>query len=137
MENRLFRQKSIDRVSSPEQLQDYICVTNPSVWIVLAAVIILLGGILIASFTGTLESTVTVTARIESGTATFEVMGKAAEELKEGMTLRIRDRETQIADVNWIAYDIAEATASVDLPDGQYEAVVVTEVISPIRFLAN
>ena len=32
MENKLFRQKSIDRVSSPEQLQDYMRVTNPGVW---------------------------------------------------------------------------------------------------------
>ena len=32
MENKLFRQKSIDRVLSPEQLQDYMRVTNPGVW---------------------------------------------------------------------------------------------------------
>lgn len=34
MENKLFRQKSIDRVSSPEQLQDYMRVTNPGVWMI-------------------------------------------------------------------------------------------------------
>ena len=40
----LFRQKSIDRVSSPEQLNDYIRVTTPSVWLALIAIILLLTG---------------------------------------------------------------------------------------------
>ena len=137
MEKGLFRQKSIERVSSPEQLQDYMRVTNPGVWMVLAAVAILLVGILIASTTGTLESTVTAAARIENGVATVEARGEAAGRLKEGMTLRIRDRETKISGVSWVTSDAVEATASIDLPDGNYEAVVVTEVISPIRFLTN
>ncbi|WP_026658454.1 hypothetical protein [Butyrivibrio sp. AC2005] len=46
-ENSIFRNKSIERVSSPEQLNDYIQVTTPSVWIILLAVIILIVGMLI------------------------------------------------------------------------------------------
>ena len=42
----LFRQKSMDRVSSPEQLNDYIRVTTPSVWLALAAVLVLLAGMI-------------------------------------------------------------------------------------------
>ena len=42
----LFRKKSMDRVSSPEQLNDYIRVTSPGLWLVLAAVVILLAGML-------------------------------------------------------------------------------------------
>ena len=45
--NSIFRQKSIDKVSSPEKLDDYIRVTTPSVWITLAAIVILLAGIVI------------------------------------------------------------------------------------------
>lgn len=51
----LFREKSIERVSSPEQLNDYIRVTNPSVWIVLLALVVLLVGILAWSIFGTVE----------------------------------------------------------------------------------
>ena len=47
MNNNIFRQKSIDRVSSPEKLDDYIRVTTPSVWITLAAIVILLVGLII------------------------------------------------------------------------------------------
>ena len=137
MQNKLFRQKSIDRVSSPEQLQDYMRVTKPGVWMVLAAVIVLLAGILVASVAGRLESTVSVTARVENSVATITTQGRDAEQLAEGMVLRIRDGEAKISGVRWITSDTAEATARVDLPDGVYEASVVTEVITPIRFLTN
>ena len=51
----IFRQKSIDRVSSPEQLNDYIRVTTPTVWLVLLALVILLLGILAWSVFGTVQ----------------------------------------------------------------------------------
>ena len=37
MQNQLFREKSLEKVSSPEQLNDYIRVSNPGVWIAVAA----------------------------------------------------------------------------------------------------
>ena len=43
----IFRQKNIDRVSSPEKLDEYIKVTTPGVWVALAAMVILLTGVLI------------------------------------------------------------------------------------------
>ena len=51
----LFRKKSMDRVSSPEQLNDYIRVTSPGLWLVLAAVVILLAWMLAWSILGTVE----------------------------------------------------------------------------------
>ncbi len=51
----LFRKKSMDRISSPEQLNDYIKVTTPSVWLVLVATIIILVGVLVWSMLGTVE----------------------------------------------------------------------------------
>lgn len=43
----IFREKSLERVTSPEQLNDYIKVTTPSVWIILAATLILIIGTLV------------------------------------------------------------------------------------------
>ena len=51
----IFRQKSVDRVSSPEQLNDYIRVATPSVWLVLAALVVLLAGMLAWSVLGKVE----------------------------------------------------------------------------------
>ena len=51
----IFRKKSLDRISSPDQLDDYIRVTTPSVWVALLALIVLLVGILAWSILGTVE----------------------------------------------------------------------------------
>ncbi|MBQ9333858.1 MAG: hypothetical protein IJS12_05940 [Lachnospiraceae bacterium] len=53
----IFRQKNLDKMSAPDQLNDYIRVTTPSVWLVLAALIILLIGMLCWSILGTVEVT--------------------------------------------------------------------------------
>ncbi len=48
----LFRKTSMDRIRSPEQLNDYLRVTNPAVWVLLAALLLLLAGLAVwASFT--------------------------------------------------------------------------------------
>ena len=40
----IFRSETLKRISSPEQLTDYLRVTNPGIWVVLAAVLALLVG---------------------------------------------------------------------------------------------
>ena len=62
MAQQVFRQKSLDRLSSPEALNDYMHVTSPSVWIMLIATIILLAGIIVWSNFAVIESRVTGTA---------------------------------------------------------------------------
>ena len=45
-EKSIFREKSLERVTSPEQLNDYIKVTTPSVWLILIATLVLIVGTL-------------------------------------------------------------------------------------------
>ena len=52
MNNSIFRQKSIDKITSPEKLDDYIKVTKPSVWITLIAIVLLLAGTVVWSIFG-------------------------------------------------------------------------------------
>ena len=58
MSNPIFRQKSIEKITSPEQINDYIRVSNPSVWMVLAAVIVLLAGVCVWGVYGRLDTVV-------------------------------------------------------------------------------
>lgn len=55
--SRLFRKDAMERVISPEQLHDYIRVSNPSVWLILAAVLILAAAASVWGIYGTLETT--------------------------------------------------------------------------------
>jgi hypothetical protein len=54
----LFRKSSLDSISSPDQLNDYIKVSNPSIWLALAALFLLLASVLVWGFTGRLEASV-------------------------------------------------------------------------------
>ena len=67
MDKQIFRKKSVEKVSSPEQLNDYIRISNPSVWMTLAAIIILLAGVCVWGVLGRLETKVSAAALAESG----------------------------------------------------------------------
>ena len=43
-EKTLYNKKALDQIRSPEQMNGYLKVTTPQVWIILAAVIFLLAG---------------------------------------------------------------------------------------------
>jgi hypothetical protein len=54
-EKSIFRKKSIERVTSPEQLNDYIKVTTPSVWLILIAMLLLIVGMLVWAVFGKIQ----------------------------------------------------------------------------------
>lgn len=49
----IFREKSLERMASQEQMDDYIKVTTPSIWIALLAIVVLAAGIVVWSTLGT------------------------------------------------------------------------------------
>lgn len=56
MDKKIFRKISIDRLSSPEQLDRMITITSPRTWLILAAVWLIVITVLIWSFTGSLTT---------------------------------------------------------------------------------
>ena len=54
-ERSVFRRKSLERVTSPEQLNDYIKVTTPSVWLILFATLVLIVGTLFWAVFGKIQ----------------------------------------------------------------------------------
>lgn len=140
MNDQIFRKESVEGISSPERLQDYMKVTNPGVWMVLVSVIVLLTGLIICSAIGSLETVIPVEAAAEDGTITMILESEDADAVKTGMTLRLADRETRIEYVYQKTSGETVATADateISLPDGRYDAEIVTESIRPISFLIN
>lgn len=136
MQSQLFRKKSIERVASPEQLNDYMRVTSPAIWMVLGAVIALLAGLLILSSVERLETTLPVQARAEGGSLSV-VLPDGAGEITEGMPLRLAGKEVKIEAVYQNDAGETVCAAALDVEDGTYPAQIVTESIAPIRFLLN
>ena len=129
----LFRKETMDRISSPEVLTDYLKVTNPGIWVVLVAVIVLLGGIFAWACVGTLETTSNA-AVVVNGHKALVVLRDHGN-IAEGMQLRVSDENVPIAKIQYDEYGRAVGQTDVSLPDGTYEGVVVTEQMHPIEFL--
>ena len=60
MQNKLFKKSSMERICSPEKLNDYIQVANPSIWLILSAVALLLMAVLVWGIFGSVSSSTTV-----------------------------------------------------------------------------
>ena len=124
-QNQLFRKKSMDRLSSPEQLNDYLRVTSPSVWVILAAVaLILVGGIIWGSVTY-INSFVTGTAEVKDGvmTVTFDD-SEFTQEVQAGLEVTVGDTSSTIKNVGRSEDGSLFATADTTLADGTYSASV-------------
>ncbi|MCR5718629.1 MAG: hypothetical protein K6F80_06320 [Oscillospiraceae bacterium] len=133
----IFRKESIDRISSPEQLTDYLRVTNPSTWLILAAAIVLLAGMLVWSCVGYLETVVRTNGTAVNGQLEIVVPVKDADGVKAGMPVRIQNTEAVILDTAQDDYGRTIAHAAASVPNGEYPVEIVTEQLNPITFLIN
>ena len=157
MNEQLFRKKSVDKVSSPEQLNEYIRVANPSTWVVLLAIVILLAGVVVWGFIGHLDTTLPTAVVCENGEAVIYVKEADVEKIETGMTVRVGDQEYPISEVSTglvrVDSTIPEYAMHVcslvegewvyvvkingNFADGVLKAEIVVESISPISFILN
>ena len=139
MNEEIFRQKSIDKVKSPENLDNYIRVSNPGVWLLLISIIILLAGACVWGIFGHIDSTVSATVRVENGIAVCCVAEENIKSVTEGMTVKFDGKEAVIESVG--AKENAEyiciLKTDASLTDGFYDGKVVTKSYTPLSFVIN
>ena len=137
-QNSLFRKESVENIQSPEQLNDYMRVTNPTVWIILVSVIILLAGLLIWSSFATIDSFVRGTAIVEDGNMVVVFSdSQVAGNIEEGMTVTVSDTTAEITSIGRLEDATLFALARTDLPNGSYEARVLFRQTQVIKLLFN
>jgi hypothetical protein len=131
----VFRKETMERISSPEQLTGYLRVTKPGIWVVLAAVILLLAAMLAWSAVGVLETTTDAKVVVSDASTEIIVTGTLASSVQAGMPVRVASEEYTIASVETDEYGRTVAFARTDLPNGIYDAKIVVEQTKPISFL--
>ena len=152
---KLFREKSVDRIQSPESLNDYLRVTSPGIWLVLSAVILLLVGVVLWGILGRITTTVpaaivsdgtqavclvpydNVNDALEIGTVTVD-----GEELALQQSVSEPEMITEQTDVLVCLageYDVGDIVLEIpvdaQLDSGVYSARLVTESLRPISLL--
>ncbi|MBQ9901720.1 MAG: hypothetical protein IJM51_04970 [Clostridia bacterium] len=131
----LFRQKSLDRISEPDQLTDYLRVTKPAVWLLLAAILVLLVGLLVWSLTGNVEITADGDAVIVDGQAKIMLADNEAYQLDKGMRVMIDDHAAMITSIEANEFGKPVGYASVNQSDGTYSVNIVVRTAHPFELL--
>ena len=144
-------------MSSPEQLNDYIKVTNPGVWMALAAIVILLIGVCVWGVFGKLETKLPVAAVSRDGQTVLYVKEDNIASVRENMSVYIGDETYKVTSVGAEPVAVTEEFSEYarhtgelsigewvyivqidgNMPDGAYKAQIVTDSVSPLYFVFN
>ena len=131
----VFRRKALDQIRSPEQMNDYLKVTNPGIWVILAAVVLLFIGLFAWATVGKLETTAKAQAVIQDGTARVMLTETAVLPIASDMDVRIEGEDYGISTVEQDEFGRDVALVPVSLANGTYDAKVILETVPPISFL--
>ena len=104
----LFTKKAQDKLRSPDDLDEYVRLTNPSVWVVLAACAVLLIGLFAWGFLGTAETNVAATATSVSGEVVSFLPADKASKVHVGDTANVGGELMQVAAVDTVPLSRAE-----------------------------
>ncbi len=138
MDESLFRKKSLERISSPEELGDYLHVTSPAVWMILTAIILLLAGVLIWSSVASIDSFASGTAQVENGSMRIRFDDEQiARSVQSGMTVVVGETRSTISGIGTDADGALFASAETTLADGSYAAGVIFRSTKVLRLLFN
>lgn len=158
MSSTIFREKSLKKIASPEQMNDYIRVSSPSVWMVLTAVIVLLAGVCVWGMFGHLDTAVQTGGVCTNGRLTVFVGEEDHDKIKENAVISVDGVEYAVAEITnvpirvddqidpyvvhlagfteggWVYRLYADVPG---LADGVYAASVITERVRPLDFVLN
>lgn len=134
------------RISSPEKLHDYMHVTGPGLWIMLALIIVLMAVLIYFASTVKLENLMEVSADVTDDGAGGEpaallcsLTGSRKDQVKVGMKVRVAGHEgtitTLVEDDDEVIVRADLDRSDVELKDGAYDATIVLESTSPVSFL--
>lgn len=158
MGSTIFREKSLKKIASPEQMNDYIRVSSPSVWMVLTAVIVLLAGVCVWGMFGHLDTAVQTGGVCTDGRLTVLVGEEDHDKIKENAVISVDGVEYAVAEItnapirvddqidpyvvhlagftegDWVYRLYADVPG---LADGVYAASVITERVRALDFVLN
>ena len=153
---KLFREKSLEAIESPESLNDYLRVTSPGVWLVMASVIVLLAGGILWGIFGHIRTTAQFAVAVTGGKSVCYVPIEAANKVLARGVIRVEGVDYPMnTDADNSIYMVTEDISPrvllagglrigdmvipvpviTDLEDGYYTGEVVTEDLKPISLL--
>lgn len=157
MSEKLFREKSLKKVTSPEELNDYVKVANPGVWLLLLGIISLLVGFFVWSVYGRMDTFVNTLGVANNQKLTVYVKESDIDKINLDTVVTVEDKEYQITTISSspIKVDddfsdymlhignmdknewVYEIVCNCSLTNGVYSVQLIVDSIKPISFVIN
>lgn len=143
MKNELFRKSSIERISSPEKLDEYMRVSNPSAWVILLALLCIMIGTFYWGVTGEMPSTTSIDGVITTEEASGDyivyscIPRESASALSEGMEVQVSPKNADRSNYGYIkgkietiaTYEFSVDALAQDAADGATTSDIVKIII--------
>ena len=151
--------KKVKKVDSPEQLNQYIRLSNPGVWILLIAIVILLIGVCAWGYFGKIDTKINTVAISSDYKSYVYIKEIDLEKVKNGMKVEIANNENkyEIVEIETTPEKVTEELSEYarhlgnfqigewvykcklnsSLREGTYSANIVIESIAPMVFITN
>lgn len=152
----IFRKESLDRISSPEEYDQYLQVTGVGIWIVMGAIVLVLVAAIVWAVMGRLDTTMEV-AVVSKGDCVVCVIPMDSAGKESSMKIAIADKVYDLVDTGrapqkltadgpyaeLLSCGFAEGTAvsfldvNAVLSEGVYLGRIQIEQVTPISFIVN
>ena len=157
MGKQIFREKNMERISSPEQLNEYIRVASPAVWMVLSAILVLFAGACVWGFLGHLDTKVSGVFVSQDEKMYVYLQEEDAKKVQPGMPVFVGETEYVVGEsaampaaakevlddyglyVSGFSPEawVYQVSVSGDYVEGTIPAEVIVESIAPMTFIFN
>lgn len=137
MEKDLFRKESMDSVSSPEELNNYIKVVNPGIWLVTGAIFVFIIAVFIWSVIGTADIVVDAGGYSDGKNIYCYLTKDEANPIVKGMKVKIGGKISgRVTEVNEMPDNYKEMSEklggekiahALDISDDDWKYLVVIE----------
>lgn len=121
-------------ISGPEELDKILKRTNPVVWIVLGAHILLLLNFFLWTVLATIEQKVEMTAVVSDRSVAIYSEEESVKSISAGQKVYIEDEAGTVLSVE---DDGTILISDMPLKDGAYKCKIVIREIKPVEFLMN
>ena len=152
-------EKKLKKVDSPEQLNQYIRLSNPGVWILLIAIVVLLIGVCVWGYFGKIDTKISTVAISSDYNSYVYIKEADLEKIKTGMSVEIVNNENkyEIVEIETTPEKVTDELSEYarhlgnfqigewvykcrlnkNLKEGAYGANIVVESIAPMVFITN
>ena len=151
--------KKFKKVNSPDQLNQYIRLSNPGVLILLLAIVVLLVGVCIWGYFGKIDTKIKTVVISDNYTSYLYVKEEDMAKIKNGMQVELNNNENifEIADIEETPEKVTDdmdeyarhlgnfqvgewvykCRLNKNVKEGTYSANIIIESIAPMTFITN